>query len=63
MLLNVPAFAIVAVITWLLMRGVKESARANNVMVVIKLLVLGLFVAVGARRIDPANYVPFAPNG
>ena len=62
-LLNLPAFAIVAVITWLLMRGVKESSRANNVMVVIKLLVLGLFVVVGAMNVDTSNYVPFAPNG
>jgi basic amino acid/polyamine antiporter, APA family len=62
-LLNVPAFAIVAFITWLLLLGVKESARANNAMVVVKLLVLGLFVVVGARHIDTANYVPFAPNG
>jgi APA family basic amino acid/polyamine antiporter len=62
-LLNVPAFAIVVVITWLLLLGVKESSRANNIMVVIKLLVLALFVIVGAMHIDPANYVPFAPNG
>jgi len=62
-LLNLPAFAIVMAITWLLMRGVKESARANNIMVVIKLLVLGLFVVVGALHIDTSNYVPFAPNG
>jgi APA family basic amino acid/polyamine antiporter len=62
-LLNIPAFAIVMAITWLLMRGVKESARANNIMVVIKLLVLGLFVVVGSMHIDTSNYVPFAPNG
>ena len=62
-LLNLPAFAIVMAITWLLMRGVKESARANNIMVVVKLLVLGLFVVVGALHIDTSNYVPFAPNG
>jgi APA family basic amino acid/polyamine antiporter len=62
-LLNVPAFAIVMFITWLLMRGVKESVRANNIMVVVKLLVLGLFVVVGAMHIDTSNYVPFAPNG
>ena len=62
-LLNLPAFAIVMAITWLLLRGVKESARANNIMVVIKLLVLGLFVVVGALHIDTSNYVPFAPNG
>ena len=62
-LLNIPAFAIVAVITWLLLLGVKESARANNIMVVLKLLVLGLFVIVGSMHINTANYVPFAPNG
>jgi basic amino acid/polyamine antiporter, APA family len=62
-LLNVPAFFIVMLITWLLYIGVKESVRANNIMVVVKLLVLGLFVGVGAMNIDTANYVPFAPNG
>ena len=62
-LLNVPAFVIVMLITWLLYIGVKESVRANNIMVVVKLLVLGLFIVVGAMHIDPANYTPFAPNG
>jgi APA family basic amino acid/polyamine antiporter len=62
-LLNLPAFGIVAFITWLLLLGVKESSRANNIMVAVKLLVLGLFVIVGAMHIDTANYVPFAPNG
>jgi APA family basic amino acid/polyamine antiporter len=62
-LVNLPAFGIVAAITVLLMQGVKESTRANNIMVVIKLIVLGLFVIVGAQHIDPANYKPFAPNG
>jgi APA family basic amino acid/polyamine antiporter len=62
-LVNIPAFAIVMAITWLLLRGVRESARANNIMVVIKLLVLALFVFVGATHIDTSNYVPFAPNG
>jgi basic amino acid/polyamine antiporter, APA family len=63
LLVNIPAAAIVMAITWLLLRGVRESARANNIMVVIKLLVLGLFVVVGAMHIDTSNYVPFAPNG
>ena len=62
-LLNVPAFVIVAFVTCLLVYGVKESIRANNIMVLIKLLVLTLFVVVGVQHIDPANYVPFAPNG
>ena len=63
LLINLPAFGIVAAITLLLLQGVKESTRANNIMVVVKLLVLGLFVVVGAMHIDPANYKPFAPNG
>ena len=62
-LLNIPAFAIVMLITGLLYIGVKESARANNAMVVVKLLVLALFVVVGGMHIDTANYTPFAPNG
>ncbi|HEY0970553.1 MAG TPA: amino acid permease [Gemmatimonadales bacterium] len=62
-LLNVPAFVIVALITWLLVIGVRESARANAIMVGIKLAVLTLFVVVGGMHVDPANYQPFAPNG
>jgi len=62
-LVNLPAFAIVMAVTWLLLRGAKESARANNIMVVIKLLALGLFIAVGATHLKPENYTPFAPNG
>src|SRR5579862_7282230 len=62
-LINVPAFGIVMFITWLLLRGARESATANNIMVVIKLCALALFVGVGAMHIDTANYHPFAPNG
>jgi basic amino acid/polyamine antiporter, APA family len=62
-LVNVPAFSIVMLITWLLLQGAKESATANNIMVVIKLLALSLFLAVGAMHIDSANWHPFAPNG
>src|SRR5438270_3478610 len=62
-LVNVPAFAIVALITWLLLLGVRESARANNIMVAIKLLVLTLFIIMGMQHINTANYHPFAPNG
>ena len=62
-LLNLPAFAIVMLVTWLLLRGAKETATANTVMVVIKLMVLALFIGVGVMNINPANYTPFAPNG
>ena len=62
-LVNLPAFGIVLGITWLLLRGARESTTANNVMVAIKLLVLTLFIVVGSMHINTANYHPFAPNG
>jgi len=62
-LINVPAFAIVMLITWLLLRGARESSTANNVMVVVKLAVLALFIVAGLTHINVANYTPFAPNG
>jgi APA family basic amino acid/polyamine antiporter len=62
-LANVPAFGIVMLITWLLLRGARESSTANNIMVVIKLLALGLFIVVGLMNIHPEYYRPFAPNG
>jgi APA family basic amino acid/polyamine antiporter len=61
--INVPGIVIVAVITWVLVIGIQESARVNNAMVVLKLAVLALFVGVGIFYIDPANWHPFAPNG
>jgi len=62
-LVHLPAFAIVMVITWLLLRGARESATANNVMVAIKLIALSVFVFVGATHLHAENYHPFAPNG
>jgi basic amino acid/polyamine antiporter, APA family len=62
-LVNIPAFAIVMLITWLLLRGARESATANNVMVIIKLAVLALFIGVGLTKFNSANFTPFAPNG
>ncbi|HEX8243758.1 MAG TPA: amino acid permease [Longimicrobium sp.] len=62
-LVNLPAFLIVMLITWVLLLGVRESARANNAMVVVKLVALTLFVVVGLTRIKAANYHPFMPNG
>jgi basic amino acid/polyamine antiporter, APA family len=61
--IHIPACAIVMLITVLLLQGAKESVRANNIMVVIKLLALGLFIAVGATHLHPEYYHPFAPNG
>jgi len=60
---NFPAFAIVALLTVVLVIGVKESARLNSAMVVLKVaLVLG-FIGVGAFYVKPENWSPFAPNG
>lgn len=62
-LLNLPAMVIVAMCTWLLFIGIKESAKFNNAIVVIKLTVLALFVIFGAMQIVPQNWVPFIPEG
>jgi APA family basic amino acid/polyamine antiporter len=53
----------VMLITWLLLRGARESATANNIMVTIKLVALSLFILVGATHLHAENYRPFAPNG
>ncbi|HTY64762.1 MAG TPA: amino acid permease [Acidobacteriota bacterium] len=62
-LINLPAFGIVALITWLLLRGARESATANNVIVGIKLVALALFVIAGWTHLNSKNYHPFMPNG
>jgi APA family basic amino acid/polyamine antiporter len=60
---NLPAVLIVAAITWILVVGIRESAWANTVMVILKLAILGLFIAVGAFWVEPENWSPFMPNG
>jgi len=54
---------ITLLITWLLSRGTKESKKVNNFMVLVKLVVIGLFVIVGAFYVKPENWTPFAPFG
>jgi APA family basic amino acid/polyamine antiporter len=61
--INLPGVVILGLITWVLAIGIKESSRVNNLMVVLKLVVLALFVGVGFFYLDPANWHPFAPNG
>jgi len=58
---NLPAFFIVAVITALLILGIRESARFNNVVVIVKVGVLLLFIGVCALFVTRANWVPFLP--
>lgn len=60
---NFPAVAIVALLTVLIVIGIKESARFNEIMVSIKLIVLAFFCVVGYFYVRPDNFVPFAPNG
>jgi len=60
---NLLAVVITAAITWLLVIGVKESAKFNNVIVVLKLVTLMFFIAVGAFWVKPANWTPFFPGG
>ena len=60
-LANLPAAGIVAVLTILLIAGTRESSVVNNVMVAVKLVVVVVFVALGARHVDPAHWHPFVP--
>jgi APA family basic amino acid/polyamine antiporter len=60
---NFPAILITALVTWVLVIGIKESSRFNSAMVAVKLLVLAFFVLVGVFYIRPENWSPFAPNG
>jgi APA family basic amino acid/polyamine antiporter len=60
---NVLAFSIVALLTVILVIGIRESATSNAVMVSIKLVVLAFFVLVGLKYVKPQNWTPFAPNG
>lgn len=61
--LNIPAFVIVALITWILVMGIQESAKVNSIAVVIKVVVVLFFIIFGAFYVNPANWIPFAPGG
>ena len=60
---NLLSFLIVMFLTVLLVRGIRESAEANNIMVAIKLLAIAIFCVVASKYIQPANLKPFFPNG
>ncbi len=60
---DIPAFLVVMLLTVILVRGIRESARTNNIMVLIKIAAILLFVGFGASFIHPENYHPFSPNG
>jgi amino acid transporter len=59
---DLPALGIIVLITWLVYRGIRESKRAGNFMVFIKLFVILLVLLVGAFYVDVKNWKPFAPE-
>ena len=60
---NVPALLVVVGLTYVLVRGVKESAKTNNIMVLIKIAAILVFVFGASRAINTENWRPFMPNG
>jgi APA family basic amino acid/polyamine antiporter len=61
-LFNLPAALIVLVLTGLLILGTRESTRLNNIMVAVKLVIVLVFILVGAAYVTPANWHPFLPE-
>ena len=62
-LINLPAFSIIWVLTILLTIGVKESARFNNIIVIIKLSTIAIFIALASMHLNTDNWHPFMPFG
>lgn len=60
---NLPALLVILLLTWILVRGVRESSAVNVTMVIVKTAAILIFVFGAARAVDPANYHPFLPNG
>jgi amino acid transporter len=60
---NIPAFAIVLLITVLVYIGIRETKNAGNIMVLLKLVILLVVIGVGAFYVQPKNWSPFAPHG
>jgi basic amino acid/polyamine antiporter, APA family len=61
--INLPAFLIVAAVTTVLIYGIRESAKTNATIVIIKVAVVVFVVAFGAFMVHPTNWHPFVPNG
>ena len=60
---NLSAFLVLMVLTYVLVRGVRESAETNNVMVLVKLVAILFFVFGAAKAVNTGNWHPFMPNG
>lgn len=63
MIFDLPAFGIVALITYIVFIGIRESRSMSNIMVIIKLAVIFFVIILGAYYVNPENWSPFAPNG
>jgi APA family basic amino acid/polyamine antiporter len=63
LIMNVPAFCIVMLITYVVYIGIRESRTTNNIMVMIKLAVILFVIVAGAFYVDPGNWSNFMPNG
>jgi len=61
-MINMPAVLIVSLLSLLLIRGTKESARLNNFLVILKVAVVILFIVLGWNYINEANYTPYIPE-
>ncbi|MGV9002709.1 amino acid permease, partial [Flavobacterium sp.] len=61
-IINLPAIFIVCLLSLLLIRGTKESAFVNNILVVLKLVVVIIFIIVGWQFINPEFHVPYIPE-
>ena len=62
-LINLPASAIILMLMGLLIIGVKHSAKANNAMVVVKLVTISIFIGIAVFNVHPVNWHPFMPFG
>jgi APA family basic amino acid/polyamine antiporter len=60
---NIPAFLIVMILTVILVRGIRESARTNNILVLVKMAAILVFIFAVATFIKPHYWHPFMPNG
>ncbi len=60
---NIPAFLIVMLLTVILVRGIRESARTNNILVIVKMAAILVFIFAAASYIKPRYWHPFMPNG
>lgn len=60
---NLPAFLVIMALTVILVRGVRESAEANNIMVIVKVAAILIFVGATAGAVRTENWTPFMPNG